>query len=95
MTDKQVKKVSCGEFHSLCLLSDGSVHSWGGSLHKQLGKRENSPLINRNPNTPNLIEGLLGKHIIDIDCGDHHSMALDGSGKVYSWGGGGTKFNKG
>jgi alpha-tubulin suppressor-like RCC1 family protein len=52
-----------------------------------------SPYKTKDPS--HLIEGIFGKHIIDIDCGDHHSLALDGNGKVYSWGGGGTKFNKG
>ena len=49
----------------------------------------------KDPLNPYLIEALYGKFIIDIGCGDHHSIALDGNGKVYSWGGGGTKFNKG
>jgi len=43
MSEKSVKKVACGEFHTLCLLMDGSVHSWGGSLHNKLGKKELSP----------------------------------------------------
>jgi alpha-tubulin suppressor-like RCC1 family protein len=39
MKDKQVKKVACGEFHTVCLLNDGSVHNWGGSLHNKLGSK--------------------------------------------------------
>jgi alpha-tubulin suppressor-like RCC1 family protein len=33
--------------------------------------------------------------IIQIDCGDFHSMALDSEGKLYTWGGGGPAYNKG
>ena len=41
------------------------------------------------------ITKLKGKIIIDIACGDFHSVALDNEGRVYSWGGGGSSKNKG
>lgn len=30
----KVKQVECGDYHTLCLLEDGTVYSWGGTLHK-------------------------------------------------------------
>ena len=33
--------------------------------------------------------------IVQIDCGDFHSVALDTEGKVFTWGGGGPAYNKG
>jgi len=33
--------------------------------------------------------------IVDISCGDFHSVALEESGTVYTWGGGGASYNKG
>jgi alpha-tubulin suppressor-like RCC1 family protein len=30
----KARKVCCGDYHTLCLMADGSVYSWGGSLHK-------------------------------------------------------------
>lgn len=35
------------------------------------------------------------KIITDIAIGDHHSVALTNTGSVYSWGGGGSSYNKG
>jgi len=31
---KKVKAVECGDYHTLALLTDGSVYAWGGTLHK-------------------------------------------------------------
>lgn len=98
MADRSVKKVACGDYHTMCLLTDGSVHSWGGSLHKKLGANSDpihTAFHSKDPNSPHLVEELYGKHIIDIDCGDFHSIALDGNGNVYTWGGGGKTYNKG
>ena len=47
------------------------------------------------PSSPYLINSLAGKNIVDIDCGDFHTMALDDQGQVYSWGGGTSTQNKG
>lgn len=35
--DFRVKQVACGDYHTLCLLQDGRVLSWGGTLHKKTG----------------------------------------------------------
>jgi len=31
---EKVKQVECGDYHTLCLLENGMVYTWGGSLHK-------------------------------------------------------------
>ena len=40
---------------------------------------------------PRIVEALAirGANIIQIDCGDFHSLALADDGVLYSWGGGG------
>lgn len=39
---------------------------------------------------------MLAQHkIVEISCGDFHSLALSDKGEVFSWGGGGTSKNKG
>lgn len=35
------------------------------------------------------------KKIVQVSCGDYHSLALDDNGNVYSWGGGGSNYNRG
>jgi alpha-tubulin suppressor-like RCC1 family protein len=35
---------------------------------------------------PKILNSLAGISIIEIACGEHHSLALDSNGDVYSWG---------
>jgi len=34
------------------------------------------------------VSALSNYHIIDISCGESHTLALSDKGEVYSWGGG-------
>lgn len=83
---KGVLQVECGDYHTLCLLEDGKVCSWGGTLHKKLGNKGS---------TPSLVTGIGKAKIVKIGCGDFHSAALNDQGELYTWGGGGSHFNKG
>lgn len=29
----KIRQVACGDYHTMCLTSDGIVYVWGGSLH--------------------------------------------------------------
>ena len=82
--------MACGDYHTLCLIEDGSVYGWGGTLHKKVGNEKTAQ-----NNEPRLVQGLVGKQISFIDCGDFHSLALDSEGRLYTWGGGGVSYNKG
>lgn len=68
-----MKSVSCGDYHTMALLEDGTVYAWGGTLHKKVGGEKGA----QQNNEPRLVSGLSGKFIIQIDCGDFHSVALD------------------
>lgn len=46
---RQVIQVSCGDYHTLALIEDGTVWGWGGTWHKKIG--------DRNPK-PSLVKGL-------------------------------------
>ncbi len=37
---------------------------------------------------PKLLESLLGPQIVDIACGDNHTVAVTSSGECFSWGNG-------
>lgn len=76
----------------MALTQDGSILSWGGSLHKKLGTED--PLHEEVP-SPYIVKTLYRRMIIDIACGDFHSVALEESGTAYTWGGGGASYNKG
>lgn len=86
MSQYKVKKVACGDYHTLALTQQGLLFSWGGSLWDKTGHKGGG--IHK-------IERLAGQQIVDIACGDFHSLALNAEGQVYSWGGGGTNKNKG
>lgn len=85
----RAKYVACGDYHTLCLTEDGQVYAWGGTLHKKTG--EVAKKGEQMKHEPRLVEALSDRHavIIQIDCGDFHSVALADDGTLYTWGGGG------
>lgn len=90
LKDRVVKQVACGDYHTLCLLEDGNVYTWGGTLHKKLGQRGSQDISRLG-----LVSTFVGKNVVYVDCGDFHSVALTADGRLYSWGGGGSFFNRG
>ena len=64
-----VRSIACGDYHTLALTKDGIVYAWGGSLHK---KSTGTP-------EPQVVQSLvdLNARIVQVDCGDFHSVALD------------------
>lgn len=41
------------------------------------------------------MKGLEKVNVVQIGCGDFHSVALSDSGILFTWGGGGKTYNKG
>lgn len=39
MSQYKVTKVACGDHHTLALVNDGTVFSWGGLLHDKTGHK--------------------------------------------------------
>lgn len=87
MSQYRIKKVACGDYHTLALTEQGVLFSWGGSLWDKTGSKGKG--IHRFD-----FKDFNGE-ILDIACGDFHSIALNTAGQVYSWGGGGQNKNKG
>ncbi|XP_072534564.1 probable E3 ubiquitin-protein ligase HERC4 [Salminus brasiliensis] len=79
-----VAAVACGQEHSLALCDSGQVFSWGGGGEGQLGI--NSP-VSKSPK-PVLIQipSPLPIPVVQVACGNIHSLALTKGGEVYSWG---------
>lgn len=67
-------------------MENGEVWGFGGTWHKKTG--------DRNPK-PSPIRGFDRVNIVKIGCGDFHSAALSDQGILFTWGGGGSKYNKG
>ncbi|XP_057584376.1 probable E3 ubiquitin-protein ligase HERC6 [Hippopotamus amphibius kiboko] len=78
----RVNLVSCGKEHSLAVCHKGRVFAWGAGSEGQLGIGEFKE-INF---IPKKIEALTGIKIIQVSCGQYHSLALSEDGQVFSWG---------
>ncbi len=89
----KIKNVACGDAHTLALCFDGQVFSWGGAGCGQLG-HQNISLMPRDADAcpyqpfPKLIDTLKGTPIIHIACGKAHSLAIDNTNALFTWGAG-------
>jgi alpha-tubulin suppressor-like RCC1 family protein len=75
-----VSDIKQGNYFTLALLGDGSVHSWGINTYGQLG--DGSTTLR---STPTPVTGLSGG-VIAIAAGGTHSLALMNDGTVKAWG---------
>ncbi|KAL7576525.1 hypothetical protein ACA910_018023 [Epithemia clementina (nom. ined.)] len=80
-----VVNIACGSDHSVAVTKSGGVFSWGTTSAKEYtlghGRGMPSQIL-----TPTRIEALDGICITNVACGSGHTVALTGSGTVYSWG---------
>ncbi|PRP75408.1 putative E3 ubiquitin-protein ligase HERC6 [Planoprotostelium fungivorum] len=75
-----IRKVSCGWYHSLAILRDGQIKSWGNNCKGQLGTGNRF-----NFSEPQPLSLLSRKDIVDLSCGALHSVAITREGQIYSW----------
>lgn len=68
---KKVKKIASGGFHSLALMTDGSVWGWGRGNNGQLGTG-----LSANKTSPTQMSTPQGSVIVDISCGELFSYLL-------------------
>ncbi|XP_021955121.1 RCC1 and BTB domain-containing protein 1 isoform X1 [Folsomia candida] len=68
--------------HVVAFTKDGGLYAWGHNGFCQLGLGTSCQTV-----VPTLVSsGLLGKKIIDVSCGSHHSIALTSEGEVFAFG---------
>jgi len=79
--DVGVKKLSAGEEHSLVLLENGEIYSFGYGMYGRLGHDSS-----RNESVPRLVEELEGRNMISISAGKEHSLVVEDDGTAYSFG---------
>ena len=75
--------VDVGENHFIVLKADGSVWGWGDHAYGQLGAS------GRNTPSPIPIQKADGNRLLNIKAittGGNHTVALDESGRVWTWG---------
>eukprot|EP01116_Phalansterium_solitarium_P017283 TRINITY_DN4217_c0_g2_i1.p1 TRINITY_DN4217_c0_g2~~TRINITY_DN4217_c0_g2_i1.p1 ORF type:complete len:449 (+),score=-79.55 TRINITY_DN4217_c0_g2_i1:564-1910(+) len=79
-----VKAIAAGSRHSLALLSDGTLYSWGSNAYGQLGDGTTTDRYNVTAVVqPATWTGL---NVTAIAAGFAHSMALLSNGTLFSWG---------
>ena len=81
LQEYEVHKIECGEKHSIALLLDGKVLTWGTGSFGQLGHGdyEHQPI-------PKVIESLLDVPISEIYAGLSHTGMMTATGKVFTFG---------
>lgn len=76
-----VTAIAAGQYHSVALLEDGSVYSWGFNDHGQLGHGTRANALQPLPVT-------LSQKASRIAAGGSHSLAQLQDGKLFAWGNG-------
>ncbi len=74
-----VTAIAAGFFHSLALLSNGTVKAWGDNTYGQLGNGTNT-----SSSSPVTVDGI--STATQIAAGEYHSLALLSGGTVQAWG---------
>lgn len=83
LSGHNITKVSLGYYHAAAVSDQGLVFTWGRGINGQLG---HGSILNED--SVRLVSALSTVTILDIACGESHSLALSKSGEVYTWGGG-------
>ena len=78
-----IKQVAAGEFHSLALAANGTVHGWGSSLRGQAGSGFGTSVL------PLEVTDLT-RAVIAIAAGAKHSLAILDDGTMRTWGDNGS-----
>jgi len=69
---------------------EGHVYSWGGSTNaKATGFKKDGQGASDATFAGQISKPLASRTIKMIACGDFHSLALERTGQLWSWGGGG------
>ncbi len=74
---------AAGIYFYVAIRSDGKAFSWGDNTSGALGRGLSDPSVY------DTMGEISGDHTLTkVACGQHHSLAIDDSGKLWSWGSG-------
>lgn len=91
----EIQKISLGDSHSLAVMKDGSLYTWGANGKGQLGDRSTANRLEpvRIDNGAN--SAYLENSVIKAAAGGNHSAAVTEDGSLYAWGEDGYRINGG
>jgi len=84
LSGRTVVAVTSGFYHTVVLDSTGAVHTWGWNLFGQLGN--NSTTNSLIPINVSSFGSLSGRTVVAVAAGTRHTLALDNSGVLHTWG---------
>ncbi|XP_038548608.1 probable E3 ubiquitin-protein ligase HERC6 isoform X2 [Micropterus salmoides] len=79
-----VVSMACGQDHCLALCASGHVFSWGAENNGQLGMLPHLLCNHQRPSRVPIPQ--MPVAVIQVACGNSHSLALTKGGDVFSWG---------
>ncbi|KAF0992308.1 hypothetical protein HZS_4001 [Henneguya salminicola] len=74
-----IKKIVCGDKHTIALSTDGTVYSSGSNEFCQLGRTGSQKQLQQ-------ISTIETRNITDIACGYNHTLLLDSEGQIFGFG---------
>ena len=83
LNGSKVVAISAGASHSLALDDQGRLWAWGYNYYGQLG--DGSSTTRFSPVQVDL-SPLNGSMVVAVSAGSQHSLALDGQGRLWTWG---------
>ncbi|XP_018311637.1 RCC1 and BTB domain-containing protein 1 [Mycetomoellerius zeteki] len=81
LVKKKVVHISCGAAFTVVIIDNGEVYGWGNNRYGQLGVGDMEDRT-----TPCQVDSLIGTVIVQVVCGDRHTLALTDKGDLYAWG---------
>ncbi|GAQ89192.1 Putative ubiquitin-protein ligase [Klebsormidium nitens] len=79
-----ITHVACGRGHTVAVTDQGALAAWGEGDQGQLGHRD--AMGSTAPVQPKIVKGTRELRFVRVACGAAHTLALTGSGEVYSFG---------
>ena len=86
--NRRIQQVSCGNFHTIALETNGQVWTWGGGKDEQKNKGQCGHGTAQEVVAPKQVSFFETRCVTMVAAGGQHSLAACVDGTVYGWGAG-------
>ena len=84
----RILAISAGISHSLAIDDAGQIYAWGYQENGRLGNGNTTTSFHNTPINISNKGDIASRNIVAISAGEKHSMAIDYTGRIYTWGNG-------